>query len=64
MDDIPIELCKAAGEEGVDILGRICKLIIIMGNRDGQYIGDGWYSFHSEERKAKGVLQLSHNKPC
>ena len=27
MDDIPIELWKAAGEEGVDILWRICKLI-------------------------------------
>ena len=27
MDDIPIELCKAAGDEGVDILWRICKLI-------------------------------------
>ena len=27
MDDIPIELWKAAGDEGVDILWRICKLI-------------------------------------
>ena len=27
MDDIPIELWKAAGEEGVGILWRICKLI-------------------------------------
>ena len=27
MDDIPIELWKAAGEEGVDIFWRICKLI-------------------------------------
>ena len=25
MDDIPIELWKAAGEAGVDILWRICK---------------------------------------
>ena len=27
MDDTPIELWKAAGEEGVDILWRMCKLI-------------------------------------
>ena len=28
MDDTPIELWKAAGEEGVDIVWRICKLCI------------------------------------
>ena len=28
MDDIPIELWKAAGDEEVDILWRICKLLM------------------------------------
>ena len=49
MDDIPIVLWKATGEEGVDVLWRICKLIWIKGN--GQKIGAGRYSFHSRRKE-------------
>ena len=64
MDDIPIELWKATGEEGVDILWRICKLIWTKGEWP-EYWCRAVFSIHSnpEERKPEGVLQLSHNKP-
>ena len=62
IDDIPIELWKAAGEEGVDTLWRICKLIWTKGGMAKRLVQGGIHST-PEERKPEGVLQLSNNKP-
>ena len=61
MDDIPIELWKAAGDEGVDILWRICKLMDKRGM--AKQLVQGSIHSNPEERKPEGVLKLSHNKP-
>ena len=65
MDDIPIELWKAAGEEGVDILWRACKVILTNGEWK-KNLGAGRYSFHSRRKeisRSAPIDQLSHNKP-
>ena len=61
MYDIPIELWKAAGEEGVDILWSMQANMDK--RRKAKRLVQGSIQSNPEERKPEGVLQLSHNTP-
>ena len=58
MDDIPIELWRVAGEEGVDILWRICKLIVDKRGMAKRLVQGSIHS-NPEERKPEVVLSIA-----